>query len=479
MTSTAGAVSPPASLRPAPSLPGRALAAACLAIAAWGVLPFGAVHDWALWPLVSAAALLGALGCAAGERTRVTLLALAAAPLLVAVVAQLLPLPKELVQMFGAGGFLNRYDIGIAADARALHPLSVAPALTARAFLIVASLTTLVCGLAALFDRRPALIRTIPPALAMLAVCVAVFALAQKATFNGKIYWFWESQFRAAGNYYGPFINRNHFAGWMMLPAALTAGWLIGHMQGAGRRVKPGWRNRILWLSSDEAAKVLLAATAVAVMLVSVLWSMSRSGILGTTLALGLVGIASLARARNRSRKATAFGVLALLLLLAVGWRGTDTLSAWYGRTQTFEWRVELWKDTLPALKDFWLTGSGLNTYGVVMLLYPQTNDEVHAQQAHNDYLQFAVEGGLLVGLPALLLAGLFVREVRRRLAQPQDAMTWWIRMGAVAGICGMAIQSTVEFSLQIPGVAVLFAVLVAIAIHAPSVQTPPRQGAA
>jgi O-antigen ligase len=479
MSSTARAVSPTVPLRLAPPLPDRALTAACLALVAWGVFPFGAVHDWALWPLVSAAALLGAFGCAAGERSRATLVALAAAPLLAAVVAQLLPLPKELIHMAGTGEFLGRYDVGVAADARALHPLSVAPALTARAFLMLAALVAFVCGLAALLDRRPALLRAIVPPLAILAVCVAVFALVQKATFNGKIYWFWESQFRAASNYYGPFVNRNHFAGWMMLATALTAGWLLGQLQGLGRGIKPGWRNRILWLSSPEAGRALMTAALVAVMFVSVLWSMSRSGIGGTTLALCLLAIAAWRRFAGGARRLVALGALAMVLLVAVAWRGADTLSAWYGRTQTFEWRVELWKDTLPALRDFWITGSGLNTYGQVMLLYPQTNTEVHAQQAHNDYLQLAVEGGLLVGIPVLIVVGLFVAVVRRRLAQPQSEMTWWIRMGAVAGICGMAVQSTVEFSLQIPGIAVLFAVMVAIAIHAPApVPDRHRQGA-
>jgi hypothetical protein len=37
-----------------------------------------------------------------------------------------------------------------------------------------------------------------------------------------------------------------------------------------------------------------------------------------------------------------------------------------------------------------------------------------------------------------------------------------------VAGICGLAIQEVTEFSLQIPGIALLFTVLIAIAIHSP-----------
>lgn len=151
-----------------------------------------------------------------------------------------------------------------------------------------------------------------------------------------------------------------------------------------------------------------------------------------------------------------------------VAWRGTDTLVAWYGNTGTLEWRIDLWKDTLPALKDFWVTGSGLNTYGTLMLAYPLTDPSFHPREAHSDYLQLAVEGGLLLGIPALLTILAVIRTTLRQLRQPQDEMTWWIRMGAVAGICGIAVQELTEFSLQIPGVALLFATCVGLAIHEP-----------
>jgi O-antigen ligase len=460
-----------------PTFPERAAASVCAALVLGGVASFGAVHDWALWPLMAAVAAVGFLGSLTGARGRASLVFLAAAPLLAALTVQILPLPREVVELTGSGSFLERHDLAFGFGVSRLHPLSVAPALTGRSLVILASLTTLVYGLIAWLDRREAPVRSLAFSLACIALVVALFALVQKATFNGKIYWFWESPFRVAVNYYGPFVNRNHFAGWMMLATSLTAGWLLGQLQGIGRGMKSGWRNRVLWLSSPEAGRALMTAALVAVMFVSVLWSMSRSGIGGTTLALCLLAVAAWRRFAGGARRLVAVGALAMVLLVAVGWRGADTLSAWYGRTQTFEWRVELWKDTLPALHDFWITGSGLNTYGQVMLLYPQTNTEVHAQQAHNDYLQLAVEGGLLVGIPVLILVWLFVAVVRRRLAQPQSDMTWWIRMGAVAGICGMAVQSTVEFSLQIPGVAVLFAVLVAIAIHEPAeVELRPRR---
>ena len=123
-----------------------------------------------------------------------------------------------------------------------------------------------------------------------------------------------------------------------------------------------------------------------------------------------------------------------------VAWRGADTLFDWYGNTGTLQWRIQLWKDTVPALEQFWLTGSGLNTYRTVMLVQPRTDLTVQPREAHNDYLQLAVEGGVLVSIPALMLLLTLAWEIVRALKRPQDEMTWWIRIGAVAGVCGIAV---------------------------------------
>jgi hypothetical protein len=79
-----------------------------------------------------------------------------------------------------------------------------------------------------------------------------------------------------------------------------------------------------------------------------------------------------------------------------------------------------------------------------------------------------------MVAVPALLLAGLFVREVRRRFREGRDDRTgYWIRLGAVTGLVAIAFQEIVEFSLQMPGNAALFTVLAAVAVRKASVKRP------
>jgi len=101
------------------------------------------------------------------------------------------------------------------------------------------------------------------------------------------------------------------------------------------------------------------------------------------------------------------------------------------------------------------------------MLFYQRNDPTLHYTAAHNDYLQLAAEGGLLVGIPIAWAVVVLVRTIRRRFSESgRETAAYWIRVGAVTGLIAIALQEVVDFSLQIPANACLFAFLCAIAIH-------------
>ena len=67
-----------------------------------------------------------------------------------------------------------------------------------------------------------------------------------------------------------------------------------------------------------------------------------------------------------------------------------------------------------------------------------------------------------------------FIRQVYRRgRADRPSTTSWWLRRGAVTGLVAIALQESVEFSLQMPGNAVMFALLCAVALHHPQQYRP------
>jgi hypothetical protein len=75
--------------------------------------------------------------------------------------------------------------------------------------------------------------------------------------------------------------------------------------------------------------------------------------------------------------------------------------------------------------------------------------------------------------VPIAVWIFIVVREGRRALRESRsDRVTHWLRIGAVTGLTAIALQSLAEFSLQLPGNAMLFAAVTAVAVH----HTPDRR---
>ena len=275
------------------------------------------------------------------------------------------------------------------------------------------------------------------------------------------------------GQPYGPFVNKNHFAGWMLMGLPLTLGLLCAAVARGMRGVKPDLRERILWLSSPDASHIVLLAGAAAVMALSLILTMSRSGMGAAAVAVLTTMVLAFLRQNTRPKKIAGAVLVAVIMMVVVGSVGLNAIS---DRFQSANWsefndRKGAWEDAVAIARRYPLVGTGFNTYGVATLFYQRYDLAQHYAQAHNDYLQLAAEGGALLIVPAIACIVLFVIAVRRRFREETSTTTYWIRAGAVTGLLAIALQETVEFSLQMPGNAMLFAVLCAIALH----RTPER----
>ena len=464
------------------------MTATALVSVSWGVLALGAVYPWAYWPLQWGALITGLLGLRRGSSLPHSLghpMLLAVLVLCAAVLLQLIPLSPDVIRAVSpaTSSFVQTYvqlpiEIEAATDGTfsaesttAWRPLSLRPQATVTALVFTLTLGLMVAGGAA--GLRTADARRLAVGLLALGAIVAIIAIVQRATPNGRIYWIWDPHDQNTA--WGPFVNRNHFAGWMVMAISAGLGYFMALSNRAMRRIE-GWRNRVLWLSTPEASAVVLAGLALGIMGFSVVFTASRSGTGCMLASMLVVGVAALGRrivTLPRHRRMVMVGYVACLAFVTVVWTGVPLIESrfTYSSTATpfsLGGRTRHWSDALDVARRFPVTGTGLNTYTVVTPFF-QSIATPTSDEAHNDYLQLAAEGGLLVGIPAMILVGLFIREVRRRfLAGDRSPTSYWLRIGAVAGLIGIAIQESVDFSLQLPGNAVMFAALCVVAVHKP-----------
>jgi O-antigen ligase len=441
-----------------------------IAAVAWGAFAFGAVYPWAYWPLVAAVSTVGISGLAIGAggrtpRLRLTGLTLGFCAFLVASIVQLVPVPLTFIASASAETthVLQQLDLGVAAGSASRRPLSIAPALTLVGLVLFTANALFVLGAARLFSIRGA--RRVADAIAVIGVALALVAIIQKPLFTGKIYGFWTPF--AAGNAFGPFVNRNHFAGWMLMALPVIFGLICGGTARAMRGVRPNWRDRLLWFSSSDATRLILYAFGASVMALSLVLTMSRSGMSALALSIAITG-AFVIRRQRTTRRAVTIAYLCLLVVVVVTWAGADAIASQFAEADWSEFnnRRGAWTDAIDIASRFPAVGTGLNTYGVATLFYQRHDLAKYFSAAHNDYLQLAAEGGLLLTIPAAACLVAFIVAVRRRFVEESSVRTYWLRVGAVTALTAIALHETVDFSLQMPGNAALFAVVCAIALH-------------
>jgi hypothetical protein len=449
---------------------------------AWTVLAFGGIYP-AVLLLPAVACLAVALSFGSGllrhsptiELDRWLLVVLAAMAM------QLAPLPRPLVQHLSPHAIDVERAFALIPPGGA-RPLTVATHDTIAAFLLVSGTWLLFVTARRTFADGG--VRTVARFLAVTSLALSGVALAQNATAKGLMYWRYAPVHD--GPYpFGPFINRNHFATWAMMAVPLCVGYLAAHaaahphLAPAHRHIRsPGWRARLLAALDGRA---LMLAAASLLLMVATAASLSRSGLLGLAAAVLCTGILVNRGVRNTSGPSPGatpyFGVLAVAGLLGILTEvGPGAIAARFGASGVaLADRLAIWHDTLPLLRDFWLTGTGIGTFQSAMAVYQRSKPEVIFNQAHNQYLQLAAEGGLLVAIPVWLAVSSFVRAAWGRLQVDRSPM-YFIRAGACAGLVGVAVQSFWETGLTIPANAALAVVLAAIVVHVPSRATAPER---
>ncbi len=455
---------------------------------AWGALSFGAVYPWAYQPLIAALLVLGLVGLFGPTESRRQangILFIPLALLLAAVAIQLVPLSHQtlLTVSPATDALLRQYEIAysdlLQRGAEVAHPLSINPTRTRLGLMLLLTHGVFFLGLTRTLDGVK--LRTMLPQLLTLGVILALIGIIQKPLFTGQIYGFWTPSggsllYSPEGGPFGPFVNRNHFAGWMLMALPLAIGYFAALIASGTHDHRGSWRERMVWFSSREANQAALVGFAIVVMGLSLVMTLSRSGIACFLIALAISGIAVSRHQGKRSTRGATVGYLLFVAILSASRVGIDAIVA---RFQIVDWTLEgrlfVWQDTLRIFHDFPWTGTGLYTYGTATLFYQTFKaDSIHFEQAHNDYLQYLAEGGLLLVVPTLILIGLFVREVRLRFREGLDDITgYWLRLGAVTGLSAIALQEVVEFSLQIPANAALFVLLCAVAVRRPTDRRP------
>jgi O-antigen ligase len=281
--------------------------------------------------------------------------------------------------------------------------------------------------------------------LLVLGFVVSLFAIVQHFTFNGKLYWL--VPLPAGGAPFGPFVNSNHFAGFVELVMPLGLGLLL-------------FRAR-----RPEQVPTLVLFTIVPVGALVV--SGSRGGIVALAMEIALLAILS------RTQQVASKGILAAagIALLAGAfalWLGVSTAVEHFEKLAhggiEQELRVSIYKDTWRIFLDHPWMGTGLGTLITAYPKYASFYDGRIVDHAHNDYLELLADAGVIGGLCGLAFIVLLLWRGLQCLRAARGRSERAMRAGALVACAGLLVHSLVDFNLHIPSNALVFLLLACVA---------------
>jgi O-antigen ligase len=443
-----------------------------LVAASYALLAGG--RNWTLAPLLIVAI---AAALAAPRRTfdfshPFRALDFALIAILLAIAIQLVPLPAAVVATLSP----HAADVTGATRFRPLAGAAAWTTLTVNREATAVALVTTLLGVLSFWIARAVFnaggnTRLVCRALTFFGTLVAMLAVIQRAVAPRTVLFVIEPEARSASPF-GAFVNRNHFAAWMLLLVAPLAGYCVARLH-----IRPAVSEFGVSIGRFMSSSAVFTAIGVFAQAGVLLSTLSRSALAG----LGAAAATAWAIGRQRMRLEatslpTALVTAAAMLLMVVlfvdveGW--SQRMDHSLGGGDVRFGRITIWRESLPLVKDFWLTGSGAGTYSDAMQQYQQSRVWVgsmqrwaHFNNAHSHYLQVAAEGGLLLALPvlaAMMLTGLFgLRAVRADKGE-----MFWVRVGAAAGLVALGVQSIWEIALVMPANAVLAGLVAGLLLY-------------
>jgi hypothetical protein len=265
--------------------------------------------------------------------------------------------------------------------------------------------------------------------LVYFAFVLSVVSVVQYFGWDGKIFWFYPTYDTAV---LGPFVNRDQYAAFveMVLPLAL-----VQTLRGGPQSLRFAVMGAALYASviagASRAGALLVTAEIIVVPAVFAI-----KGHLG----------------RGRARSATInIWLLAFVFVAVVGWA---VLWSRFQDPDPLKGRGEMLADTISMVRAKPYLGFGLGTFRTAYPAYGSVDFGAVVNHAHNDWAEWAADGGIPFSLLLLSIA---------MWSLPKAYKTIW-----GVGLVAVFVHGFVDFNLQKPVLDLwLFVLLGALAMAA------------
>ena len=323
------------------------------------------------------------------------------------------------------------------------------------------------------------------------ALTISFLGILQYVSKTERVFWLLDIK---RTNFFGTFSNRDHFACYMAMFIPLIFGLLIIEFLHHTDK-EPSSRHKPSSITSVH--KALFYVFAIVIMLSSLF--LARSGGAAYTIMISFLLFAGIMQYRKRLRKLSwMFVPLFIVVFGMLLWIGIRPVVEKLSTTMNVDnpsltARLEFWKDTLSAVKDFPVFGVGIGVFPFIYPHYSTVPLELRGfiNHAHNEYLELMLETGTIGFLIILWALYRFIKDtafhhvigltngightqtyhkkfgIKESFKKRNDPFIIGTAMGGIIGVISMSIHNIVDFNFHVPACAFLLSVLLGITMVA------------
>ena len=265
----------------------------------------------------------------------------------------------------------------------------------------------------------------------------------------------------------GSFTYQNFLANYLALCLAMGIGLLISELK--IKNASSNWRTIIRDLASTILSSKMFLRLSLILMIIGLILTRSRMGNSAFFIALAAISLFAFffyyRRPQNLRLLIISFFIIDLIIVGAMF--GVEKVKERLVETSLqSETRDEVVRDSIPLILDKPLLGSGGGTFYTAFPAYQPEIYSGYYDNAHNDYIQFAVELGvpttLLLGSLLLYTLWLAIHIMMRR----KTPLFQGVAFGGAIAILHMILHSTVDYSLQAGANSMTFVVILALILQ-------------
>jgi len=298
------------------------------------------------------------------------------------------------------------------------------------------------------FNTREHL-RHLTGVIIFVAAFLTIFGLIKKVGANPFPWWNYDialsPEMAVSSSTFG---NPNHFAGYL----TMTIPFIIG-----------------MYFTGINGGKLFLSILMTLLMLMALIFSLSRGGWVSTAVGLAFMIAALLINQYLKGKTIVLVVLVGLFFLTFIALSNRPVIQELLtikqaSKDASFQSRVQVWHKTLDMIGDYPWLGTGPGTFSNMFTQYQPPGFTSRFFMAHNDYLHFVSETGIpLIALMVWMIIGLYLKGMTK--LNHFSRLIRGTTLGAMSGITALLFFSIFDFNLHIPANAILFTTLAAIVV--------------